>query len=347
MERLSENPLLCPEDLPPTREDLEVLCTLNPAAVRFGEEVLLLVRVGERPIPEEGYVSYVWYDAESSEVRVDRIARDDPDLDTSDPRLYIYKGRTLLTSMSHLRIARSDDGRNFRFEDAPAIFPATAYEAYGCEDARITFIDGRYWVSYTAVSRHGVTEALASTTDFATWTRHGLVFPPYQKDVAIFPERVRDLYVCRHRPFKSAFNLAAIWTAYSPDLFSWGRHEVTLEPTLGTWESDRVGGGAPPIKTDEGWLEIYHAADANGRYALGAMLSDLQHPHILLSRSREPVFVPEAAYELSGVYGNCVFSNGLLTEDDGTLTVHYGAGDSVCAAAVTSIEEMVDAAANR
>ena len=126
----------------------------------------------------------------------------------------------------------------------------------------------------------------------------------------------------------------------------WGRHERTLAPTPGTWEAERVGCGAPPIRTDAGWLEIYHAADASGKYHLGAMLSDLDHPERILSRGREPIMDPQADYEIKGVYGNCVFSNGLVAADDGTLTVYYGAADRICAAAVTTVNEMITAAQN-
>ena len=344
LKRLEANPLLTPASVAPTRDDLEVFCTLNPGAVRFGGQVLLLVRVGERARCEAGSVAYAHFDPDAGDVRITRIPRDDPDLNTSDPRKYLYRGRMLLTGMSHLRVARSTDGVNFTFAESPAIFPATPYEAYGCEDARITYLDGRYYVTYTAVSDRGVAVALASTSDFVEFERHGLIFPPYQKDVALFPEKVGGMYVCRHRPYKSQFNRASIWTAYSPDLLSWGRHEMTLAPAPGTWEGGRVGCGAPPIRTDEGWLEIYHAADEAGRYCLGAMLSDPDRPQRVLTRSSRPVLAPEADYERQGFYGNCVFSNGLIAGPDGLLTVYYGAADSICAAAVTTVAEMVAAA---
>jgi len=344
LERLDANPLLSPADVCPTRDGLSVLCTLNPASVRFGDETLLLVRVGEQAPQPDGFVAALYYDAQADDLSVRHIPLDDPELDATDPRKYHYKGRTLLTSMSHLRLARSTDGLHFAFEDTPAIFPKTPYEAYGCEDARITLIDGTYYIAYTAVSPMGVAVAMASTEDFRTYRRCGLIFAPYQKDVCIFPEEVSGRYVCRHRPYKSEFNDACIWTAWSPDLFSWGRHEMTVAPRPGTWEAGRVGSGAPPIKTPEGWLEIYHAADDEGRYHLGAMLSDLDQPQKVIARSTSPVFEPQADYELEGVYGNCVFSNGLVVGDDGKLTVYYGAADRICAAAVTTIDEMIAAA---
>jgi len=302
------------------------------------------VRVGERAASEPDWVACLYYDADRGGPAVRRIPRDDPDLDTSDPRKYVYRGQTMLTSMSHLRIARSRDGEHFAFDDEPAIFPASPYEAFGCEDARITPLNGAYYVTYTAVSDRGVTVALARTEDFRRFDRLGVIFPPYNKDVAIFPATVGGMYVARHRPYKSQFNPASIWTAYSPDMSCWGRHEMTLAPTPGTWESDRVGAGAPPIRTDAGWLEIYHASDANGRYALGAMLSDPDRPERIISRSPRPVLEPQAPYELSGLYNHCVFHNGLVADDDGTLWIYYGAADRICAGAVTSIDEMIDAA---
>ena len=347
MKRLEANPLLSPADVKPTRADLEVVCTMNPAAVRFGGEVLLLVRVAEKAPDESDAVTLLVYDADAGELKTLRIPRGAKDLDTSDPRKIRYRGRALLTTLSHLRLARSTDGVHFTFDEKPAIFPASPYEAYGCEDARITPLDGRYYITYTAVSDRGVAVAMASTDDFRQFQRHGLIFPPYQKDVCLFPAKLPAGYVCRHRPYKSRFNEACIWTAYSPDLLSWGRHEMTLAPAPGTWQGGRVGAGAPPVLTEAGWLEIYHAAGAEGSYALGAMLSDAEHPERLISHSSRPVLQPEADYELKGMFNNVVFSNGMIVDDDGTMTVYYGAADTICAAAVTTVDEMLAAAMNK
>lgn len=344
LNRLDANPLLTPDDLAATRDDLRVLTTLNPGAVRFGDETILMVRVGEIAAETDDAVSHLRYDVESGEVIVEYISRSDSDLDLSDPRKHRYRGKTLLSSLSHLRVARSSNGRDFVFDPKPAIFPATPYEAFGCEDARITRVDGVYYIAYTAVSRRGVAVAMVTTEDFVSYKRCGLIFPPYQKDVCIFPEKVGGRYVCRHRPYKSEFNDACIWTAYSPDLVSWGCHEMSLGVIPGTWQAGRVGAGAPPVRTETGWLDIYHAADADGVYRLGAMLSDLDHPERILQRSSQAVLEPEADYELAGLFANCVFSNGMVADADGTLTVYYGAADSVCAAAVGTVDGMIAAA---
>ena len=344
MKRLDANPLLTPEDLTPTRGDLAVLCTLNPAAVRFGEETLLLVRVGEMPVDVAAdEIAAVTCDNPEGEIAIRRFRRDDPDIGIPDPRTFSYRGRMLLTSLSHLRLARSRDGVNFTFDPTPAIFPAAPYEAFGCEDPRITQFDGVYTITYTAVSADGVAVAMASTRDFVTYRRHGLIFPPTQKDVCLFPEKVGGRYVCRHRPGGTEFNPPSIWTATSPDLIYWGDHHVTLVPREASWESARVGCGAPPIRTPEGWLEIYHGSDGH-RYCLGAMLSDLEHPEQLISRSTQPVLVPEAPYELSGVFDECVFTNGQVVDGDGTITIYYGAADRICAAATTTVADMLAAA---
>ena len=340
--RSDANPILSPGDLAATREDLEVMWTLNPGAVRFEGDVLLLVRVGEKPREaNDGMARVVTYDAESDDLKTTAFRKDDPDLDAGDTRLLKYRGKYFIRSLSHLRIARSKDGRNFTFDPSPALFPSTPYESFGCEDPRIVHIDGKYFIVYSSVSERGVTISLASTEDFQIFKRHGVIFPPYNKDVAVFPRKIRGKYVCRHRPHMSDFNDACIWTAYSPDMYCWGYHEMTLAPRPGTWEAERVGCGAPPIHTAEGWLDIYHACGDDGVYRLGAMLSDLEYPEKVIARSSRPVLEPQADYEITGIFGNAVFSNGLVADEDGTLTIYYGAADTVCAAAVTTIDEMI------
>jgi len=344
MRRFADNPLLTPQDVSPSREGLRVVCTLNPAAARSGEEVLLLVRVGESPEEEDNFVSTVVYDAGSDQTRIVRFGKDDPDLDLSDPRKVRYRGRALLSSLSHLRIARSRDGRNFTFDPQPFVFPSTPYEAFGCEDPRIVELDGRFWITYTAVSEMGVAVALGWTSDFVQFTRRGLIFPPFNKDVCLFPQKIRDRYVCRHRPYKSVFSPASIWTAYSPDLLAWGDHRMVLAPQPGTWLSERVGAGAPPIRTEQGWLEVFHGCDENRRYCLGAMLSELDQPDRIVGYSTRPVLEPQAQYEKSGLFSNVVFSGGVVLGDDGQVLVYYGAADCFCAGAETSLEELLAAA---
>ena len=213
-------------------------------------------------------------------------------------------------------------------------------EAFGVEDARITQIEGRYYVNYTAVSPYGIATALASTTDFETIDRRGLIFAPSNRDVTLFPEKVGGKYLCYHRPMPGMFPRLNIWLATSPDLLHWGELRVVLESQSDSWDSGRVGGGAPPIKTDQGWLSIYHAADANDRYCLGAFLTALDAPGKIIARSYEPIFVPEQPYETQGFYGNVVFTCGTVVQGD-RLRLYYGAADERVALAEASISALI------
>ncbi len=343
VERFGENPLIRPEDIAPTREDLEVYCVINPGAIRIGDEVLLLLRVGEKPRDEEGYVSSLIYDHEADELVVRRIRRDNPDLTQPDNRGFFLHGKMLLSSLSHLRLARSRDLVHWDIAPAPAIAPTTEWESYGCEDARICTLDGRYYVTYTAASHLGINVMLAVTDDFETFEKLGIIATTFNKDVCLFPETIHGQYICRHRPFRTEFNDPCIWTAKGPDLLHWGEHSVLHRPVPGTWEAQRVGCGGTPIRTPAGWLEIHHAADHNGRYCLGAMLSDLEHPEIMSAKSEQPILEPAEEYELHGVFSECVFSNGVVDYEDGRLIVFYGGADTVTCAAATTVTDMIAA----
>ena len=209
------------------------------------------------------------------------------------------------------------------------------------EDCRVTEIDGTFYLTYTAVSPLGVAVGMQSTRDWKTFERHGLILPCHNKDCAIFPEKVGGEYFMLHRP-SAVEGLGGnyIWLARSPDLLHWGNHRCIATTRPGTWESARVGTGAAPIRTDAGWLEIYHAADAQHRYCLGVLLLDLDDPYKVVARSREPIMAPSAPYELTGFFGNVVFTNGHVVDGD-ALTVYYGASDEVICRADFSVAEIV------
>src|SRR5262249_49033062 len=158
------------------------------------------------------------------------------------------------------------------------IDPESWTEEFGVEDARITAIGDRYWITYVAVSRHGASTAMASTTDFQTFERHGIIFCVENKDVVLFSDRIGPDYVAIHRPNGATpFTRPEMWLARSHDLRCWGMHEpMSWGP--GGWETGRVGAGPPPIRTPEGWLLIYHGNRAPERpgevgiYSVGALL---------------------------------------------------------------------------
>jgi predicted GH43/DUF377 family glycosyl hydrolase len=131
-----------------------------------------------------------------------------------------------------------------------------------------------------------------------------------------------------------------MWIAESPDLVHWGNHRCLAHTRPGKWDSARLGAGAAPVRTTEGWLEIYHGADPDNRYCLGALLLDLEQPWKVLARSEEPIMEPSFDYEQNGFFGKVVFTNGHVVDGD-TLTIYYGASDSVICGARLSIQQIL------
>ena len=210
--------------------------------------------------------------------------------------------------------------------------PGDALEEFGVEDPRITALNGRYYVTYVAVSRHGAATALAATSDFRQFTRLGVIFPPENKDVVLFPERIKGQYVALHRPNPAQhFTRPEIWIASSPDLIHWGSHAPMLRGE-GAREAGRIGAGAPPVRTPAGWLEVYHgnkpAPDRPrgvGTYSAGAVLLDLEEPRNVIARCAT-LLVPEAHYERHGFVPDIVFPTGLVQHGE-TVLLYCGAAD--------------------
>ena len=343
VERYPENPLVVPEDVTPSVEGWEVMCSFNAGMIEYGDEILMLLRVAERPVcDDEDRVLVPVMDCTSGSPRIEilEFSRHDDDVSLDDPRVVRVRDEIFLTSISHLRLARSRDGRRFTIEETPSLQADQPYEAYGLEDPRITKIGDIYYVVYKGVASTGITQCLASTRDFVNWEKHGIIFCPENMDAMIFPEKVRGKYVALHRPQPKYIGSPNIWVAYSDDLVHWGDHKFLLGCSEGTWEGGRIGGGAVPFMTDDGWLEIYHAATCEDRYCLGAALLDKEHPEKLLAKSPEPILVPEAEYEVHGLKDNVVFTCGAVVRGD-TVSIYYGAGDRVMAGADLSLREIL------
>lgn len=340
--RSSQNPIITPEDVKSSRDDFDVIGVFNAGVARFEGDVLLLLRVAERPINENPDVALaVVYDVDKKKILIKEFSKSDPKIDFSDPRLIQTTDGTYLTSISHLRLARSKDGIRFEIEDIPAISPSTEYETFGIEDPRISLINGVYYIHYVAVSPLGVTTCLISTRDFESFHRHGVIFCPDNKDVVLFPDKITGKFYALHRPVSPLFRKQNIWLAESPDLTSWGNHRHLFGPRTDGWDEMKVGAGAVPFRTERGWLEVYHGVDRNNRYCLGAVLLDSNEPWNILARSVEPIFEPETDYECHGFFGNVVFSCGLLCEDE-TLKIYYGAADTSICYTELSLEETLD-----
>ena len=337
--RFKENPILVPAAVRPSHTGLKVECLLNPGAFEYDNKIWLLMRVAERPEQEEGIISLPVMD--NGEIRILEFDEMAPHLNTSDQRVIVYNGEGFLTTLSHLRLAYSTDGNNFTVVDDNPLFGQGCLESYGIEDCRVAKIEGKYYLTYTAVSNYGYGVGLMSTTDWTNFDRYGIIISGPNKDCALFEEKINGKYCCLHRPNMAVIGGFYIWLAESNDMRYWGGHKCVAATRTGMWDSERIGAGASPIKTNKGWLEIYHGADINHRYCLGALLLDLDDPSKVIARSKEPIMEPITEYEKKGFFGNVIFTNGHIVKGD-TIMMYYGASDKVICRAELSINDILN-----
>ena len=339
--RFSENPILSPVDLAPSRPGLEIACLLNPGVFRFEGKVWMIIRVAERPKQEPGTISFPVL--KDGGIEIIAIKENDPELIGDDPRVIRYRGMDYLTTLSHLRLVCSEDGVHFyQPEGLPLLQGEGKNESFGIEDCRVAQIDDTYYLTYTAVSAHGVGVGLRTTKDWKIFENHGMIISPHNKDCAIFEEKINGKFYALHRPSSVDLGGNYIWLAESPDAIHWGNHQCLIKTRKHQWDSKRVGAGAAPIKTAKGWLSIYHGANEKHQYCLGAFLMDLSDPSKILAQTEHPIMVPTTDYEINGFFGEVVFTNGHLVNGD-VLTIYYGAADEFVCGAKLSIQEIMDA----
>lgn len=239
--------------------------------------------------------------------------------------------------------------------DRPIYTPRESFEKKihpgnsGCEDPRITRIDDKIYMLYTAydgVRPPAVAATSITTDDFLKknweWSRPVIITPADvdDKDSCLFPEKIGDSYLVFHRthnhicldPIESLqFNGNRIDT-FTP----------IIGPRRGMWDGVKVGIASVPIKTKKGWLLLYHGVSAEGTYRVGALLLDLKNPMIVLARTTDYIFAPEEGYEKTGIVPNVVFPCGSVMRGN-KLFIYYGGGDKVVGVATADIDEMVKA----
>lgn len=226
------------------------------------------------------------------------------------------------------------------------------WERLGTEDPRIVRLGSTYYVTYTATSLYESTDphpswlppedppwrvrvALALTDDFQTFTRLGVILPDMDdKDAVLFPERIGGRYVLLHRLPPD------LWIATSTDLRQWEEHRVVLRTRPALWDEQKVGAGAPPVRTDAGWLLSYHGSDHHNVYRAGFVLLDGRDPSRVIARSNAPVLEPTVAWEIDGQYPRVVFPTGMVVRGDEVL-IYYGAADTVVGVARGSLKEIL------
>ena len=259
-----------------------------------------------------------------------------------DGLVYMLYRAQGLDRVSRIGCAVSTDGLHFNRLKEPVFVPEEDYEEYGVEDPRVTYLDGWYYMLYTAFSPIGTRVAMARSRNLIGWERMGIVLPDENnKDAALFPRKIKGRYAMFHR------RKPDMWIAYSDDLLHWTDHQIVMSPRPGLWDGVRIGAGGPPFYTDAGWLTFYHGFGEARIYCLGVALLDLEDPTRVLKRQAEPVLCPRAPWEEVGDVPNVVFSCGGIEREDEYL-IYYGGADHVMAVArVTRGEAMALAIASK
>jgi predicted GH43/DUF377 family glycosyl hydrolase len=267
--------------------------------------------------------------------------------------------------------------------DRPVLFPQHSYEEKGIEDPRITFLEGTYYLFYTAYDGQSAHIAYAVSNDLISFEKKGLISPNisydeaseifhevelkeeyfiwklyyesefkgrnllWEKDALLFPKKINNQFALLHRirpdiqiiyfqNFKDLTN--DYWKAYLKELNKY----IVLEPRF-QFENRYIGGGCPPIETEDGWLIIYHAVEDNpfGKfYNACAALLDLKNPLKVLGRLKKPLFSPKAPFEKNGITNNVVFPTGAVVIDK-RLHIYYGAADNLIAAKSMNLKELL------
>ena len=247
--------------------------------------------------------------------------------------------------------AWSRDGVHFKRVDVPFLRNNTRSDnTVGVEDPRIVKIQDTYYLTYVAWDAKRTQIGLATSKDLERWKDHGIIFG-YElfgnnKNATLFPEKINGQYALIHRPmgfeWENPSTPLDMWLSFSADLKHWNGHRRLLRARCGevAWEYAKIGLGAPPIKTKQGWLMIYHAVDAKMVYRLGLVLLDLKDPTRVLKRTEKPILQPEIGWEVEGDVKNVVFTCGAVLK--GTeLWVYYGCADTVIGLAKGDVSEFL------
>jgi predicted GH43/DUF377 family glycosyl hydrolase len=257
-----------------------------------------------------------------------------------------------LTGISHLTVARSANGvDSWRIAAEPLLAPGEGIESeqWGFEDARAVWVDELdcFAITCTAYGPAGPAVYLATTKDFLSVEQYGIVINPEDKNAALLPERVDGRWILFHRP-TTGFGAMhpGIALSRSHDLVSWSPPEVVLRPRDGAWwDSQRIGIGPPLLKTEHGWLLVYHGVKemvGGSIYRVGLALLDLEDPTRVLRRAPDWIFAPQATYERQGDVGNAIFPCGLVHDSSsGELRLYYGAADTSICLATAQLDELL------
>jgi len=341
--KITEKVLLKPIDFKPFSKNLIIEGIFNPGAIRMpNKKIILYIRIAEKGQSKKGESMHcpVIVSQKNYKLGIKKIKKSEI-LTKNGNVLYLKAGECRLTTISYFkRVILDQTGMNIETIEQKPIFTGLPTESnYGVEDPRIIKIKNNYLMTYVSISStEGVSTALAISKDLINWKRRGIIFRTQNKDVVIFPEKIKNKYVALHRPESSfEFSKPSIWISYSKDLIYWGKEKSILRPRDSSWDSSKIGSGPPPIKTKKGWLLIYHGIkkiqEKNTEkkiYSAGATLLDLKNPSKILARSprKKPLFEPTKKHEKEGFIENVVFPTGIVQDlNKNYLLIYSGEAD--------------------
>lgn len=259
----------------------------------------------------------------------------------------VFRGEQV-NGIPYIYFGRSKDGVHWDFdpekiqfvdENGKPFMPVYAY------DPRLIKVEDTYYAVWCQ-DFYGAAIGMAETKDFKTFTRLENPFLPFNRNAVLFPRKIDGKFMMLSRPSDSGHTpFGDIFLSESPDLKYWGCHRHVMGRSTEWWESLKIGGGAAPIETSEGWLLFYHgvAGTCNGYvYSIGGAILDRDEPSRVKYRCENYLLTPEEWYEERGFVPNVTFPCATLCDaGTGRIAVYYGAADTYVALAFTTVDEVV------
>ncbi len=260
----------------------------------------------------------------------------------------VFRGEQT-NGIPYIYLGRSGDGICWEFEKEKISFvdeegnpfmPAYAY------DPRLVEVEGVYYLIWCQ-DFYGAAIGMAKTTDFQTFTRIENPFLPFNRNAVLFPRKINGNFVMLSRPSDSGHTpFGDIFLSESPDLVYWGKHRHVMGKSKEWWEAVKIGGGAAPIETTEGWLLFYHGVTGtcNGFvYSIGGAILDIDNPSVVKYRCENFLLTPQEWYEERGFVSNVTFPCATIHDgESGRIAIYYGAADTYVGLAFTTAQDIVD-----
>ena len=260
----------------------------------------------------------------------------------------VFRGEQI-NGIPFLYLGRSDNGIDWMFDEKKIELVNEKGESFNpgyAYDPRVVKVEDTYYIIW-CTDFYGAAIGMAKTTDFKKFIRLENPFIPFNRNAVLFPRKINGNYVLLSRPSDSGHTpFGDIFLSESPDLTYWGKHRHVMGKSSNWWESVKIGGGAAPIETTEGWLLFYHGVSGtcNGYvYSMGGAILDIENPSKVLYRCENFLLTPEMEYEERGFVPNVIFPCAALTDKDtGKIAIYYGAADSYVGMAFTRLDIIVE-----